>query len=91
MAKLLLAGQFHPDIKNLLAERPDVEAETLIEPTERELINAMPGVDGVVLRTTAFGADACAKADRLKVISRHGVGYDNVDVEAATALSLIHI
>ena len=88
MAKLLLAGQFHPDIHNLLAERPDVEVETLVEPTEHELIHAMPGVDAVVLRTTAFGADACAKADRLKVISRHGVGYDNVDVEAATAHGL---
>ncbi len=88
MPKLLLAGAFHPDIQSLLAERPDVEVETLIEPTEQELIDALPGCDGVVLRTTPFGAEACAKADRLKVISRHGVGYDNVDVAAATARGL---
>jgi len=88
MAKLLLAGQFHPDVQTLLADRPDVEVKILVEPSEQQLIDAMPGVDGLVLRTTTFGAEACAKADRLKVISRHGVGYDNVDVEAATAHGL---
>ena len=88
MPKLLLAGKFHPDTLTLLADRPDVEVENLVEPTEQELADAMPGVDGLVLRTTRFGADACAKSDRLKMISRHGVGYDNVDVEAATAHGL---
>ena len=88
MPKLLLAGTFHPDTALLLAERPDVEVTTLVEPTEQQLIEAIPGMDGLVLRTTIFGAEACAKADRLKVISRHGVGYDNIDVAAATAHGL---
>jgi D-3-phosphoglycerate dehydrogenase len=88
MAKLLLAGVFHPDTQALLAERRDVEVEVLVEPTEAELIAAIPGCHGLVLRTTPFGAEACAAADSLLVISRHGVGYDNVDVAAATAHGL---
>ncbi len=88
MAKLLLAGSFHADISTLLDNRPDVEVTTMVEPTEQELANAIPGFDGLVIRTTRFGAAACAKADKLKVISRHGVGYDNIDVEAATAHGL---
>ena len=88
MPKLLLAGAFHPDTATLLAERPDVEVQTLVEPTEQQLIDAIPGIDGLVLRTTIFGAEACTKADRLQVTSRHGVGYDNIDVKAATAHGL---
>jgi D-3-phosphoglycerate dehydrogenase len=42
-------------------------------------------VDGVISRTLPFGAAALAACPSLKVVSRHGVGFDNVDVAAATA------
>jgi D-3-phosphoglycerate dehydrogenase len=42
-------------------------------------------VDGVVSRTLPLNAEAIAASSRLRVISRHGVGYNNVDVAAATA------
>jgi len=41
-------------------------------------------VDAVVCRTLPFSAEAIAAAKKLKVISRHGVGYDGVDLAAAT-------
>jgi D-3-phosphoglycerate dehydrogenase len=41
-------------------------------------------VDAVIVRTLPFGAEAIAAAPSLKVISRHGVGYDTIDVAAAT-------
>ncbi|KDM66144.1 NAD(P)-dependent oxidoreductase [Acidiphilium sp. JA12-A1] len=42
-------------------------------------------VDGVISRTLPFDAQAFAAAgSTLKVISRHGVGFDNVDVATAT-------
>ncbi|NVO16274.1 MAG: hydroxyacid dehydrogenase [Rhodoplanes sp.] len=47
---------------------------------------ARESVDGVISRTLPFGAEAFAAAGpSLKVVSRHGVGFDNVDVAAATA------
>jgi D-3-phosphoglycerate dehydrogenase len=43
-------------------------------------------VDGVISRTLPFGADAFLEAgSSLKVVSRHGVGFDNVDIVTATA------
>jgi len=42
-------------------------------------------VDGVVSRTLPLDAEAIAAAPQLRVISRHGVGYNNVDIGAATA------
>ena len=53
-----------------------------------EMLQKLAGepIDGVISRTLPFGAEAFAAAGaRLKVVSRHGVGYDNVDVAAATA------
>lgn len=53
--------------------------------TEQELIDTIKGIDGVFagaqdpITRKVFNA-----ADRLKVVGRNGVGYDNVDVEAAT-------
>ena len=42
-------------------------------------------VDGVISRSLPFDAQAFAAAgSSLKVISRHGVGFDNVDIATAT-------
>lgn len=53
--------------------------------TEEELIDLLQGVDGVIVAGDRFTARVIQAADRLKVISRTGVGYDTVDVKAATA------
>lgn len=53
-----------------------------------EMLQHLAGekVDGVISRTLPFGAAAFAAAGAtLKVVSRHGVGVDNVDIAAATA------
>lgn len=48
------------------------------------LTGIVPGFDGIVAGTDRFGAEVIAAADRLKVFGRTGVGYDNIDVAAAT-------
>ena len=68
----VLAGQAEPVIA------PDPSADTI-----RSLL---PDVEGVILRTsTHFSEELIAAGAKLKVISRTGVGVDNVDVQAATA------
>ncbi|MBI4544786.1 MAG: phosphoglycerate dehydrogenase [Gemmatimonadetes bacterium] len=50
-----------------------------------ELARALAGVDAVIVRSaTRITREALARADRLQVIGRAGVGVDNIDVEAAT-------
>lgn len=44
---------------------------------------ATEAVDGVISRTLPLPADLIALAPQLKAISRHGVGFDNVDIQAA--------
>ena len=51
--------------------------------TEDELIPLLQGCDGYLAGLDYVTEKVIASCDRLKVISRYGVGYDRVDLEAA--------
>ena len=44
--------------------------------------------DAILARTAPFPAKVFEAGKKLKVISRHGVGYDNIDVAKATELGI---
>ena len=50
-----------------------------------DLIQACPSADGIIVNLAPINADVIAALTHCRVISRYGVGYDNVDVQAATA------
>ncbi|MBF4550031.1 phosphoglycerate dehydrogenase [Pseudoclavibacter sp. VKM Ac-2888] len=58
--------------------------------TSAELAEALPGIDGVIAGLDTYDAAALAGADRLRVISRYGVGVNNVDLAAAAGKG-IHV
>ncbi len=57
--------------------------------TEEEMIDLIRDMDGCILGLDPATAKVIAAAPRLKVISRYGVGLDNIDVEAATAAGVV--
>lgn len=50
---------------------------------KEKLLGIIGDYDGVIIAVPPFDREVIEKARKLKVISRRGVGYDNVDVEAA--------
>ncbi|MBM3213965.1 hydroxyacid dehydrogenase [Candidatus Poribacteria bacterium] len=55
-------------------------------PDDTTLLREVRDIDGLILRARGFvGAEVMDAAPRLRVIGRHGVGVDNVDLDAATA------
>ena len=56
-----------------------------VSPDVATLKKVLPGCDGWLAGVEKIPAEAIAAADRLKIISRNGVGVDNVDLEAAKA------
>jgi D-3-phosphoglycerate dehydrogenase len=50
-----------------------------------ELAAMLPGVVGAIVSTDPFTADVLAGAPELRVIARVGVGFDSIDIAAASA------
>ena len=83
-------GKNDPSLKTFLEERVGrVIYNPLSKPlTSAQLQELLPGVDGWVAGLDEINETALASADRLKVISRYGVGVDNVDLAAARARAI---
>jgi len=63
-------------------------------PTGKPLFSAevaalLPGVDGYIAGLDVIDRAALQAADRLKVIARYGVGFDNVDLQAAREKGIV--
>lgn len=54
-------------------------------PSEEQLLQTVQDVDVIISGTEPITSKVLAAASRLKLIAKHGVGYDNIDVEAARA------
>lgn len=57
--------------------------------SQQDFINAAADADAIIIRSDKADADVIAAANNLKIIVRAGAGYDNVDLEAATAKGVV--
>ncbi len=85
MPHLLIAGKLHPSGLALLRQAPDLTFDYVEDISEASYQACLPKADAVVIRTQPMGAASIEKAPGLRIVSRHGVGYDAVDVGALTA------
>ena len=86
-AKVFLTRKLFDEAISLIEEYADVEVyESEEEPAPYDLIlEKVRDVDGLLcLLTDKIDARIIEAGERLKVISNYAVGYDNIDVEAAT-------
>jgi len=83
-------GKVVPDGLKILEKVAEIKRNPYNRPmTEEELTQNLKDADAVVL-----GVDKCSRKvieslERLKVIGRHGVGLDNVNLDAATEKGVI--
>ena len=56
---------------------------------QEELIKAVEDVDALIIRSDKADKDVIAAAKNLKIIVRAGAGYDNIDLEAASAKGIV--
>jgi len=57
--------------------------------TEQELRDLIRDVDGIIVGLDSISRDVIAAAEKLKVISKYGVGVDNIDLQAARARGIV--
>lgn len=84
MTHILVVGTLHPDAVAMLDAEPGVTYELTDGTTEDCYAHRIADADALLIRTQPLTAPTIARADRLKIVSRHGVGYDAVDVDALT-------
>ena len=84
--RVLVTRRIFPEAVAFLRERAEVEYVESDDPLPpEELIARSRGKQGIVSQLTdKFGAGEIARLEGVRVISDVAVGYDNVDVEAAT-------
>jgi len=86
MLKILVVEHIHPAGEALLAQKAQ-----LVFPQPQNaagILGVIGACDGMVVRNTKITRQMMEAAPRLAAIGRHGVGYDTVDIAAATDLHI---
>jgi D-3-phosphoglycerate dehydrogenase len=87
LPNILLPERIHPRGQSLLEARGNVIIPKA--PDEATLLSLVKDVDAIVIRAlTRITRRLMEAAPHLKVVGRHGIGVDNIDVDAATDLGV---
>ena len=81
MYKIGIIEKIHDSGIELLRKNKNFEFEIVENISKENLIKVLPKYDGITLRVAKIGPEILKNCTNLKVISRHGVGYDNVDTK----------
>jgi len=85
---VLIDGEVHPNALALLDARDDVEIVKVKLEDAVALAEAVTAANGILARSARITSELIASANGLQVVSRHGVGYDRVDVDALTGRNI---
>jgi D-3-phosphoglycerate dehydrogenase len=88
MKRVLVTEHMHECGDEILNASPDIEilrADNIEPDTLKE---AVKGVDAIIARSAKLTSDILEGAENLQVVSRHGVGCDNIDVAYLTSRNI---
>jgi len=83
MKKILVIQPIHEAGIELLKNNSNYEFEVVENVDPEFLKSKIRDCDAVSIRTAKLTGDVIETANKLKIISRHGVGYDNIDLETS--------
>ena len=78
--KVLVVQGLHEQGIQMLKNRTDIEFNVLMSDDENEILEAAKDVNGITVRTAKISSKIIEAANKLQVVSRHGVGYDSIDL-----------
>ena len=80
MKRIAVIEKIHKDGLEIIDKHPDYEYELISDVSEENLIKNLRDFDACTLRVSKLNENILKHCPKLKVISRHGVGFDNVDL-----------
>ena len=79
MNKVAIIGPHHQEGWDVL-QKMNFDVFEITDLSKKNLIKELIDVEGIALRTTKLDEEILSKCSKLKIVARHGVGYDSVDV-----------
>lgn len=89
MPHILVAGKLHPSGVALLESAKIHTFDYVEEVSEASYAPLIDKADALVIRTQPLSAGTVARGQRLKVVSRHGVGYDAVHLPSLVERGIV--
>ena len=83
--KILIIQKVHDKGMELINNHPNFDIEVTDDVTVENLKSKIKDCDGASIRIAKLPGEVIEEAKNLKIISRHGVGYDNIDLKKAKA------
>ena len=80
--KVLVVQGLHEKGLEMLKQRSDIEFNVLLSDDENEILEAAKDVNGITVRTAQITEKIINSSKNLRVISRHGVGYDSINLKS---------
>jgi D-3-phosphoglycerate dehydrogenase len=87
--KVICIQPLHPEGMKILHARSDLEVIVPESQDPATWANFLPGAEAICVRLTEIPRALIEAAPNLRIIARHGVGFDNIDVAAATERGVI--
>lgn len=87
MEKVFLTEHIHDDAVAYLKEHFEVVQGTSVEPSG--IIHQAQGCAAILIRSAKITAEIMDAIPTLKVVAKHGMGVDNIDVEHATEKGIL--
>ena len=81
--KILIIQKVHQKGMELIKNHPNFEVDVTDDTSEENLKTKIQNCDGASIRIANLSGDVMKEAKNLKIVSRHGVGYDNIDLNYA--------
>lgn len=88
--KVVVSDQVFPSVeveRGLLAE---IDAELVVaQGSVPEVLDVATDADAILNTYLPWDADSIARLDRCRIIARYGIGFDNIDLEAARRAGIV--
>ena len=81
--KILIIQKLHDKGMELINNHPNFDVEVTDDVSVENLKSKIKNCDGASIRIAKLPGEVIEEAKSLKIISRHGVGYDNIDLKKA--------
>jgi len=89
--KILIIQKVHEKGMELINNHPNYDVEVTEDTSIENLKSKLKDCDGASIRIAKLPGETFEEAKNLKIISRHGVGYDNIDLKFELKKPIINI